>query len=234
MGWAFQESVLKRGFARWLGYNLISMKITKLWHCCLLIETKGKKILTDPGCFTPEAHSKLEGIHAILFTHEHSDHYHLDSLKILLEKNPDVQIFANTSVSELLSKESIKYVTIQDGQTVDFEGIILTGYWVQHQPQHSTWPFSSNTWFFIDDKLFYPGDALTDPMRPIDVLALPVAGWWVSTHEFIDYAIKLKPRIAFPVHDHIRFISSHNVPAKILPENGIEFVPMIEGDSREF
>jgi L-ascorbate metabolism protein UlaG (beta-lactamase superfamily) len=84
--------------------------------------------LTDPGCFTIEAHSKLEGIDAILFTHEHADHYHLESLKILLSKNPDVQVFANTSVAELLNTENIKYVIIQNGQTLDFEGIILTGY----------------------------------------------------------------------------------------------------------
>ena len=96
------------------------MKITKLGHCCLLIETKDKRLLTDPGCFTVEAHSSLENIDAILFTHEHADHYHLDSLKTLLEKNPDVQIFANTSVSELLQTEGIIYQTIRDGETVDF------------------------------------------------------------------------------------------------------------------
>ncbi len=210
------------------------MKITKLWHCCLLIETKGKRILTDPGMFTTEAHASLKNLDAILFTHEHPDHYHLDSLRELLIWNPDVQVFANTSVAELLAWENINHIVIKNGQTVDFEGIIFTGYGVQHQSQHALWPFSANTWFFIDEKLFYPGDALTDPKRPVDVLALPVAGWWLSTHEFIDYALKLKPRVAFPVHDHIRFMSSHMVPAKILPENGIEFVTMIEGDSHDF
>lgn len=210
------------------------MKITKLGHCCLLIETKGKRLLTDPGCFTVEAHSKLADIDVILFTHEHADHYHLQSLKTLLEKNPSVQIFANSSVSELLTWENIQHTLINDGETIDFEWIILTGYGVRHEAQHSTWPISANTGFFIDDKLFYPGDALTDPRRPVDILALPVAGWWISTHEFIDYALKLKPRVAFPVHDNIRFISSHLVPSKILPENGIEWVSMVEGESKEF
>ncbi len=210
------------------------MKITKLWHCCLLIETKEKRLLTDPGCFTIDVHSQLTNIDAIIFTHEHGDHYHLESLKNLLEKNPEVQIFSNTSVWVLLAQENISHIIIQNWETVDFEWILLTGYGVQHQIQHTLWPFSANTGYMIDEKLFYPGDALTNPERPIDVLALPVAGWWLSTHDFIDYTLTLKPRVVFPVHDHIRFISSHAVPAKILPENGIEFVPMIEGDSHEF
>ena len=29
---------------------------------------------------------------------------------------------------ELLEKEGLVYVTIQNGQTVDFEGVVLTGY----------------------------------------------------------------------------------------------------------
>jgi hypothetical protein len=76
----------------------LSMKITKLGHCCLLIETKGKRLLTDPGCFTIEAHSKLRDIDAILFTHEHSDHYHLESLKTLLEKNPQARVFVGNAL----------------------------------------------------------------------------------------------------------------------------------------
>lgn len=210
------------------------MKITKLGHCCLLIETKGKRLLTDPGCFTIEAHSKLENIDAILFTHEHADHYHLDSLRILLEKNPNVQIFANSSVSELLTWENIQHTLINDGETIDFEWIILTWYWIKHASQHTSIPLSSNTGYFIDDVLFYPGDALTDPQRTIPVLALPMTWPWIKASESIDYALKLKPEIAFPVHDFIRFGSTHKMPVEILAKNGIEFIPMVEGDSKEF
>jgi L-ascorbate metabolism protein UlaG (beta-lactamase superfamily) len=210
------------------------MKITKLGHCCLLVETKGKRLLTDPGCFTIETHSKLENIDSILFTHEHADHYHLDSLRILLEKNPDVQIFANSSVSELLGRENIKYVTIKHGETVDFEGIILTGYGVIHAEIHTSLPLSSNTWYMIENRFFYPWDAYTNPGCPVEILALPVSGPWVKIGEAIDYALTLKPKVTFPVHDHFRFGGSHTMPSKILPENGIEFIPMVEGDSREF
>jgi len=32
------------------------MKITKIGHCCLLIEVDGKRVMTDPGGFTVSDH----------------------------------------------------------------------------------------------------------------------------------------------------------------------------------
>lgn len=93
----------------------------------------------------------------------------------MLEKNPDVQIFCNTSVAELLTKVDIHHVTIEDGQTIDFEGIFITGHGVYHAELHKSLPLMANTGFFIDEKLFYPGDAFINPDKKIDVLALPVS-----------------------------------------------------------
>jgi hypothetical protein len=47
--------------------------------------------------------------------------------------------------------------------------------------------------------------------------------------EAIDYALKLKPRVAFPVHDGIRIASQHAVPEIVLGKNGIEFIKLEEG-----
>jgi L-ascorbate metabolism protein UlaG (beta-lactamase superfamily) len=63
------------------------MKITKIGHCCLLIEEKGLRILTDPGAWS-EAQNELKNIQLILITHEHQDHFYLDSLKQVLKKQP--------------------------------------------------------------------------------------------------------------------------------------------------
>lgn len=210
------------------------MKITKLGHCCLLIETKGKRILTDPGSYTVEAHSKLENIDYILFTHEHQDHYHLESLKTILEKNPQAVVYSNSSVSELLEKEDITHALVNDEGTVSLGEISLVGIGEKHAQMHSSIPQSSNLGFFIDGKLWYPGDAFTDPKRKIEILALPVSGPWMKISEAIDYAILLKPKVVFPVHDGTRFGSAHTLPAKILPNHGIGFIPMVEGDVKEF
>lgn len=210
------------------------MKITKLGHCCLLIETKGKRVLTDPGSYTIEVHKKLENIDYILFTHEHQDHYHLESLKVILENNPQATIYTNSSVSELLEKEGIKHVIVSNGEDVLLGEISLSGIGEKHAQMHSSIPQSSNLGFFIDRRLWYPGDAFTDPKQKVEILALPVSGPWMKISDAIDYAILLRPRVAFPVHDGTRFGSAHTLPTKILPNHGIEFVAMVEGDVKEF
>ncbi|MEI6843204.1 MAG: MBL fold metallo-hydrolase [bacterium] len=210
------------------------MKITKLGHCCLLIETKGKRIITDPGSYTVAEHSKLRDIDYIFFTHEHQDHYHLESLKTLLQNNPEALVYANDSVSALLDAEKVPHTKISHGENILIGEITVTGIGEKHAEIHSSIPLSSNIGFFIDERLWYPGDNFTDPKRPVEILALPVAGPWMKIGEAVDYALLLKPKIAFPVHDGTRSSVAHTLPVRILSANNIEFVPMVEGDSREF
>ncbi len=49
------------------------MRITKFGHACVRIEHDGRSLAIDPGWFTdPEA---VDGVGAVLITHEHPDHY---------------------------------------------------------------------------------------------------------------------------------------------------------------
>lgn len=210
------------------------MKITKLGHCCLLIETKGKRIVTDPGSFTIEASAKLTDIDYILFTHEHQDHYHVDSLKTLLQNNPKAVVYSNNSVSELLKNEGINHIEVNHSDTLLLGEISVMGIGEKHAQQHSSIPITSNMGYMIDEIFWYPGDAFTDPKRPVEILALPVSGPWMKLAEAIDYAIMLNPKVAFPVHDAIRFGSAHTFTEKILKEKGIQFEVMVEGDCRGF
>jgi L-ascorbate metabolism protein UlaG (beta-lactamase superfamily) len=210
------------------------MKITKLGHCCLLIEIKGKRILTDPGSYTVSSHTKLEKIDYILFTHEHQDHYHIESLKIIIENNPQAIIYSNNSVSKLLNEQHIKHIQINYNDTVLLGEIMVIGIGDKHAQMHKSIPLSSNIGYLIDNRLWYPGDAYTNPERPIEILALPVSGPWMKLSEAIDYALLLKPSKVFPVHDGTRISSVHVLPEKILKTQGIDFIVMVEGDVKEF
>ena len=212
------------------------MRITKFGHCCLLIEEKNLRILTDPGSFTSEQNT-LKNIDVVLITHEHQDHVHIDSVKNLLKNNPRVQIITNKSVGKLLGIEKIKYEIIEDKQFTKINNVLIEGFGTTHAIIHSSIPIVENTGYFINNKLFYPGDALTNPHKYVEILAWPVAGPWIKISEALDYAIELKPKIVFPVHDAVLASGMREFSKRmadiILKPKGIEFIQIDDGKSVE-
>jgi L-ascorbate metabolism protein UlaG (beta-lactamase superfamily) len=211
------------------------MKITKFGHCCLLIEEKGLRILTDPGNYTTQQ-NEVTDIDIILITHEHGDHLHIESVKKIVTNNPGVLIITNKSVAPLLDEAEIPYTLINDKDIMEIKSVLFEAYEEPHAIIHSSLPRVQNSGFFIAKKLFYPGDALIDPQKEIDILALPVAGPWIKISEAIDYALKLKPKKCFPVHD--AGLKSpgiaHRIPRQVLAPHNIEFVVIENDSSMEF
>lgn len=212
-----------------------NMKIKKNGHCCLIIETKGIRIMTDPGMYST-AQDEEKNISIILITHEHADHFHVESLKKVLANNPDAKVITNSAVGKLLDAEGISYEVLEHGGSNILHNILFEGFGEHHAVIYKEMGMVQNTGFFIDNTLFYPGDAFVNPQKPISILALPVSAPWLKLSEVIDYAIALKPSKAFPVHDAIL---SHptmmqDMFASLLQKEGIEFVPMAAGDEREF
>ena len=180
------------------------MKITKLGHCALLVEEGKARLLTDPGMFTSEKHISLTGLTAVLYTHDHADHFHLQSLRIVLKNNPKCRVICNSSVASILEKESIPHEIIDDGKSIDVNGVAIDGHGMHHATIHESQPAIQNTGLMIGGRLWYPGDALdVDPGVKPDIMALPIAGPWMKLSEALDYAIKLQPKSTFPVHDMI-------------------------------
>jgi len=211
------------------------MKIKKIGHCCLVIETKGIRIMTDPGSFTT-AQDEEKNIDIVLISHEHGDHFHVESLRKVLANNPEAKIITNSAVGKLLDAENIMYEVLEDGGSMTLRDILFEGHGEHHAVIYKEIGQVQNTGYFIDDMLFYPGDALTDPKKTIDILALPVAGPWIKTSEVIEYALQLHPKRVFPVHDAVL---SHPImgtmhASKVLPEHGIEVITLDAGEEKEF
>jgi len=199
----------------------------------MLIDVGKTRIMTDPGIYSLEEHDKVAHADIVLITHEHPDHFHIQSLKALIARSPAITVIANDTVGEMLAAEGIEHRVMRHGDIIELDGVHIEAYGDKHALIHRSMPQSSNVGFFIQGKLFYPGDALTDPEKPVDVLALPVAGPWLKISETIDYALSVKPRLAFPVHDAIRFGMQHTFTEKVLSQNGIEFVKLEEGGELE-
>lgn len=213
------------------------MKIKKLGHCCLLVDTGKVKILTDPGSFTVDAHKGITGIDIILVTHEHGDHIHVDSLKEIIKNNPDAQVITNTAVGKLIEDAGIPFKKVEGSDATEILGALIEAFDAQHEEIFEQVGQVQNTGYFVDNTFFYPGDAYCNPNKEIEVLALPVAGPWCKTPEAIRYALELKPKKAFPVHDGMikedKIGVAYKHPQNILGQHNIEFIPMMDGDEIE-
>jgi L-ascorbate metabolism protein UlaG (beta-lactamase superfamily) len=176
------------------------MKITKLGHCCLLIEIQGVRFLTDPGNYTT-LQNEIKNIDAVIISHEHTDHLHIESVKTILKNNPGAIIISNSSVGKILEKENISYTKISDGEEIKIKDISISGHGQKHAPIYEGYEQTENTGYFFDKKLFYPGDAFTKIDEKIDILAFPIAAPWLNIQQAMDYVLEIKPRVAIPVHD---------------------------------
>lgn len=191
--------------------------------------------MTDPGTYSTQQ-NEVKEVDFVLITHEHQDHLHIDSLKIFLKNNPQTIILTNKSVGKLLKKESITFTIVEDGQSFDASGVLIEGLGKDHALMHTSISPIQNTGFFVANKLFYPGDAFTNPGKPVEILALPVAGPWMRLLEAIDYALEIKPKICFPVHEGILKSpgSGHRIPPQVLEPRGIKFIVLEIDKTYEF
>lgn len=211
------------------------MKIKKIGHCCFVVEPKeGVRIMTDPG-----AYSILQivekNINAILITHEHQDHLHIDSLKDILKSNPEALVITNTAVGNILDKNGIPYIKVEEGDKYEMNGVVILGFGNVHAQIYEDFGKVQNTGYMINN-LCYAGDSFSYPDADVDILALPVAGPWMKLSEAIDYAKHIQPRICFPVHDAILqdfSTSAWKIPETILGEDNILFKKLEIGKEEE-
>lgn len=205
------------------------MNITKLGHSCLLIEENNTRILIDPGSWS-QGHTELENLSAIFITHEHNDHCDIPSLKAILTKNPTVPIYTNDHVGKKLAAEGVSYELFEEGRQEMIAGIKVEAFGKDHAVIYQTSP-CHNTGYLFNGKLFHPGDSLTIPAHPVATLALPVCAPWLKMQECVDFALAIRPKKAFAIHDAMlkeQFAGFHKYPSLHLPEASIEFfVPQV-------
>ena len=201
-----------------------------------MIETNGKRIMTDPGSYTIDEQVKEKKIDLILITHEHGDHFHIESLKKILVNNPNVKIITNESVGKSLDEARIKYEVLENKIIKEILGIELEAYDCKHEEIFEEYGQVQNTAYFIDKRLFYPGDAFYNPGKLVEILALPVAGPWTRIKDFLRYALEVSPKVCFPVHDG--GLKSTELTYKLaemfLSKSGIVFKTFEENKEQEF
>lgn len=211
------------------------MTITKIGHCCLVIDLGTVVVLTDPGLFTAEA-SLPARVDVVVISHEHSDHVHVPTVVALRGRFPGLPIVTNSAVARLLTDAGIPNLTVLEGTAATtVAGVYFEAFDATHAEIFESVGQVQNTGYFISERLFYPGDAYAEPGKPVEVLALPVGGPWCRLTDALHYALRVAPKAAFPVHDAIertdRIAIHHGLAARVLGERGIAFTALVAGES---
>lgn len=189
------------------------MKITKYPQSCVLIETKGKRILIDPGKFVYEQTDikpeDFKDINILLLTHRHSDHCLPEAIKIIKENNPNMVILGNSEVKDVLNKEEIEIETVKVGDIKEFDNIKIEvvkavhGYWITMKEKGLP---EENNGFIIDNgklRVYHCSDTLCFRNEiKADVVLVPIYGNAVVMEPAVAVAFcqEINPKLVIPIH----------------------------------
>lgn len=180
------------------------MRITKLGHACVRVEHDGGVLVVDPGVFTDAAEA-LDGAGAVLLTHEHPDHYLAEHLR--LSDAPVVTIEAVAArIREDAPDVAERLVVVAPGERFTAAGLPVRAVGERHAVIHPELPRIDNSGYVVtcgDQRVYHPGDALTPPGEPVDVLLCPVSAPWLKAAETIDFAREVGAPRVLAIHDRV-------------------------------
>ncbi len=178
------------------------MQLTKFGHSCLLVEEGRARMLVDPGMLSG-GFEELQGLTAVLFTHQHADHLDPGRLRGLMDSGPGVRVVCDEGSAKPLGEAGAEVEVVHDGDELEIGGVSVRVVGRDHAVIHPDIPVVPNVGFLVGGRLFHPGDAFTLPGQPIEVLAVPAGAPWLKVSEAIDYLREVRPKVAVPVHEKV-------------------------------
>ncbi len=203
--------------------------IRRLSDSCVAVTGDGGTTLFDPGFHTWQAGAvdldTIGDVQRVLITHAHPDHVNPDFVRWLLDRGSDVTVHGNEEVADGLAAHDIEVVTAHPrGVTAEdvLHGLTPTG------------AAPPNRAYTIDGVFTHPGDSY-QPTTTAPVLALPLLIPWGSTFESMEFARRLAPRQAIPIHDFYLTEAGRQwigeTAKRVLAESGIELLTLGWGES---
>jgi len=178
------------------------MRLTKFGHSCLLLEEGRARLLLDPGTLSG-GFEELQGLTAVLYTHQHADHLDAERLRGLLDRNPGVRVVSDEGSAKPLGEAGAGVEVVHDGDEVELGGVGVRVAGRDHAVIHPDIPVVPNVGYLVGGRLFHPGDAFTLPGQQVEVLAVPAGAPWLKVSEAIDYLREVRPKVAVPVHEKV-------------------------------
>lgn len=213
------------------------MKITKFPQSCLLIETKGKKILVDPGNlkYKEEYFDIWNAVDIILITHKHSDHCNTE----ILEKiDTNIKIYSSNEVQNAHPTLHINIVKEKD--IIDIENkISIEVVHAEHgyiPPMKTGAKVIENIGYIIDDnetRVYITSDTICFQNEyKCDILCVPVSDYGVvmGAFEASLFAKETNAKLVIPLHaDSPKYPVNFDFVKEMFDKNEIEY-EILEND----
>jgi L-ascorbate metabolism protein UlaG (beta-lactamase superfamily) len=181
------------------------MRLTKFSHACVRLERDGAVLVIDPGNLSERA--ALDGVDAVLITHEHVDHLDVGALSDVLGRRPSITVHAHPDVTGQLAELAGVVHEVLPGDEFTAAGFTVRAYGGLHAEIHPDLPRVANVGFFIEGDegtggVYHPGDSFDVPADAhVDTLFVPVSGPWLKLAQAIEFVRAVAPRRAFALHD---------------------------------
>lgn len=196
-----------------------SVKVTRITHCCTLIDFSGEVVLTDPwfserfGYYRGEALggalADLPPLAGVLVSHDHYDHNDMRAFSGYRDRGVTVLAeaaaarrarsagFGNAKALETWGKAQLKDILVTAVPAL--HGVPEVGFVAQA---------AGFTVYFGGDTMLIPElSRLASDFPPIDIALLPINGLRVLGKQVVmdplqaaDLCAMLKPRVAIPTH----------------------------------
>jgi L-ascorbate metabolism protein UlaG (beta-lactamase superfamily) len=188
--------------------DMSATELVHLGHACVVVDTGGSRILLDPGAFS-EGWQTLEGLDAILVTHQHFDHLDVDNLPAVLRRNPEAQLIVDRGTAEVLVEKGIPHTSYEPGDEFTVSGTrveVVGAARGEHAVIHPDIPVIPNNGYVLradGGTVMHPGDAYVPVPDGVDVLLLPTGAPWLKVSEAVDYLRAQTPPVAVPIHEAV-------------------------------
>ena len=180
------------------------MKIKKYPQSCLMVETKGRKILIDAGGlkYQDKFFDEWKLADIILITHKHGDHIKKDVVKEL-----NKPIYSTNEVAKTYPE--INFNIVKENDVIDFDGIKIEVVKAIHGYNpllKGDKEVLENVGYIIDDgniRLYTTSDTICfNNDYKCDVVALPVTahGLTMSSYEAALFSKDLGAKLVLPIH----------------------------------
>ena len=215
------------------------MLLTKFTHSCVRITDAERAVVIDPGMFS-EVETALEGVSAVLITHELPDHVDAGRLVAAAAANDELRVWAPKSVVDQLSAKpelADRLTAVGPGEEFAAGGFPVRTFGGQHALIHSSVPVVSNVCYLVADTVYHPGDSYVLPTVPVELALIPINAPWAKIAETMDFAASVRAPQAVGIHDALLSDTGRSLYETQVRRLGLEYQtdyqPLRAGESRE-